>query len=214
TRRRTNASFFVSRVFRAHTLFYCQPLDYIPMELTMITVVVGLMVMGSGCQATVCEDTDPDCARLDLERNICGNPFDAIMHCAKYCGHCPASGPAIVSFCEDSDPGCPTYANPRSCALELTRRSCPKSCHVCGQQGETTTSPSTGTPQTPPPFVEARFDVMNSRHAGTHTALLEIPDPRCQDVDHHCNSFIHLNDCINDPLTRLLCQRSCDLCPY
>uniref|UniRef100_A0A2C9JXP8 ShKT domain-containing protein n=1 Tax=Biomphalaria glabrata TaxID=6526 RepID=A0A2C9JXP8_BIOGL len=39
----------------------------------------------------------------------------------------------------------------------------------------------------------------------------DIPDPSCLDIDHNC--FFHLHECYSNNVVRMLCQRSCDLCP-
>ncbi|XP_059155989.1 uncharacterized protein LOC131941024 [Physella acuta] len=180
------------------------------METTTVLISVFLFALVSTGQATKCEDVDMDCGRLDLERNICADPYDAITLCIRYCGLC--TDPAHPTVCEDHDVECPTFANQQFCAQEQAKKLCRKTCNFChnstvpgSNPGLTVQGPSASVPPPkathPPP-------------ASNGAAMMEIPDPKCHDVDERCSALIHVHNCMTDHLTQMLCQRSCDLCPY
>ncbi|KAK0053820.1 zinc metalloproteinase nas-14 [Biomphalaria pfeifferi] len=176
------------------------------MEYLLIVFSVALFALDS--QATiVCEDVEMDCARLDIERNICTDPLESSVYCAKYCGHCTKT--IVVPLCEDNDGGCREMATPDFCSREQGRQMCHKSCNACkGIPSVQTVTSTTSSPVNLP--MSAALNV-NPSVVFPASLNSDIPDPSCLDIDHNC--FFHLHECYSNNVVRMLCQRSCDLCP-
>ncbi|XP_055898595.1 uncharacterized protein LOC106062136 [Biomphalaria glabrata] len=173
-----------------------------------LLIVFSVALYALDSQATiVCEDVEMDCARLDIERNICTDPLESSVYCAKYCGHCTKT--IVVPLCEDNDGGCREMATPDFCSREQGRNMCPKSCNACKviPSVQTVTS-TTSSPVNLP--MSAALNV-NPIVAFPASLNFDIPDPSCLDIDHNC--FFHLHECYSNNVVRMLCQRSCDLCP-
>ncbi|KAH9514511.1 hypothetical protein Btru_025527 [Bulinus truncatus] len=176
------------------------------MKETQRYIITGcfILLLVVGCQATVCEDIEADCARLDIERNICSDPLESSVYCTKYCGHC--AGPVVVvPLCEDNDRSCRTLASTSYCSQEQGRQMCPKSCNSCKKSHAGDTRGDTS--------VISKNEAMKagSKVNQTSSSAAEILDPACQDIDHGC--FFHLHECYSSMLIRMMCQRSCHLCP-